>query len=301
MQPGLKTVILTIVTTMLVLLVACTPQNSQPGEMDSRALKDAIAETGYSSVSEWLDALTDEQAAMVNLAYEADVASGYASSKDEWASSKVKVRKDAAGDTVVMLPDGGQFSQATNNIGDGTSGALQPGANASSDSAGSENPDDRTAPNGAPTVDQSRSSQAASQGTMAGMLSVDSADAHPGDNDVVVNVSVKNNPGILGLDFSVSYDEGALSLIGADNGAAVKDVLSMTRSRSLASGCHFAWDGVSIAPEQVSDGSILTLHFSVSSDAQPGAYAVVLRSVSALDNNLGEIVLAVEDGGVIVG
>ncbi len=131
------------------------------------------------------------------------------------------------------------------------------------------------------------------------ILNVDTAEARIGEL-VDIPVKLEGNPGILGLEFSVSYDEGGLELVGADNGEAFKSVLSMTSSPDKSTGCKFAWDGVEVSPNDVKDGSVLVMHFKVKSDAKPGFHSVVLRNQMALNNSFDEVALTCEDGGVVV-
>lgn len=46
--------------------------------------------------------------------------------------------------------------------------------------------------------------------------------------DVVVKVNIENNPGVLGMKFSIFFDDSVLTIKSVDNGDAIKDVLTMT-------------------------------------------------------------------------
>lgn len=61
-----------------------------------------------------------------------------------------------------------------------------------------------------------------------------------------VKINIKNNPGILGMKFSVYFDEEALSINKVDNGVAFKDILTFTKSKYLVSGSNYIWDGMDI-------------------------------------------------------
>lgn len=59
---------------------------------------------------------------------------------------------------------------------------------------------------------------AGSEGTGNATISVESVSAAPGAT-VDVQISIKDNPGILGARLSVAFDDG-LTLVGASNGDA---------------------------------------------------------------------------------
>ncbi len=98
--------------------------------------------------------------------------------------------------------------------------------------------------------------------------------AKPGDTGVKLLLFVDRNPGILGMTLAVHYDMSALTLVRAENGSAVKDVLTLTKPKVFEDGCKFVWDGVDIEEYQALDGSILALTFDVAQDAKQGVYHV---------------------------
>ena len=108
---------------------------------------------------------------------------------------------------------------------------------------------------------------------------VDRVTASAGDKKVDLSVSVKNNPGILGMTLTVSYDEQNLKLLKAESGSAVNDVLTFVPAKSLKSGSSFVWYGTDLSAEQIKDGTILTLTFEVSETAK-GTLPIVLTTVS---------------------
>lgn len=80
---------------------------------------------------------------------------------------------------------------------------------------------------------------------------------------IEVTLDLQKNPGILGMVLNLEYDEDAFSLINAESGEAVADVLAFTPSGTLSSGAKFVWDGIDIAPEDIRDGRLLTLEFEI--------------------------------------
>ncbi|MBE6741412.1 MAG: hypothetical protein E7570_03825 [Ruminococcaceae bacterium] len=107
-------------------------------------------------------------------------------------------------------------------------------------------------------------------------ISAESVNAKAGET-VDVNISIENNPGILGAVLTVGYDSG-LTLVSAKSGAAFS-ALDMTKPGSFSSPCNFTWDAVDISSNDIKDGTILTLTFSVPSSAKDGdVYNVSLSS-----------------------
>lgn len=130
----------------------------------------------------------------------------------------------------------------------------------------------------------------------------DSVSANPGDTGVQVSLRVLNNPGILGMALTLNYDDESLTLTGAENGAAVKDVLSMTKPGKYVSPCNFVWDGQEIASEQIKDGEILILTFDVAESAA-GTYPIEVsyRPGGIVDNAFGALTLEIQNGEITIG
>lgn len=133
-------------------------------------------------------------------------------------------------------------------------------------------------------------------------LSVESVKASAGDKLVTVRISVKDNPGILGMRFSVSYDESVLTLMGALNGDAVSGILTLTKAKTLCSGCNFVWDGIEIDTEDVKDGTVLELQFRVSDSAAAGNYPITIRynSGDIVDNDLQKLSPYIQNGYISI-
>lgn len=133
-------------------------------------------------------------------------------------------------------------------------------------------------------------------------LSVKSVKASAGDKLVTVRISVKDNPGILGMRFSVSYDESVLTLTGALNGDAVSRILTLTKAKTLCSGCNFVWDGIEIDTEDVKDGTVLELQFRVSDSAAAGNYPITIRynSGDIVDNDLQKLSPYIQNGYISI-
>lgn len=133
------------------------------------------------------------------------------------------------------------------------------------------------------------------------VLLVGDAKAKPGD-EVTVLVLALNNPGILGMSATLSYDESAMTLVSAQNGRALSDVLDLTASGTLKNGCRFLWDGLDIADDQVKDGEVLQLAFKINDNAKGGKYPVtlILDEGGTVDRELEQLDLTVDCGYVTV-
>lgn len=132
------------------------------------------------------------------------------------------------------------------------------------------------------------------------VLSVGQVDSAPGET-VDVNLSIKNNPGVLGATLKIEYDEG-LTLVKAENGSAFSQ-LTMTLPGKLSSPCKFVWDGQEISPDKIFDGDILKLTFQVGEDVATGSKLEVKASYDdgdIIDGNLNPIELTVNNGYVSI-
>lgn len=260
---------------------------SPGGDAADRPVAEVLGEDGSGGgdgIGDWLDSLTDEQLAELDIAFDAAVEEGYQGTKEEWVSREVVAHRDSRGNVVVVLPDGGEFT-IPDDKGGGNGSSL--GGPAEGDAGETAKQD--------PSEDEGKS-------PVAGMptLTVDSVVVQEGTDEVSVPVRVEGNPGLLGLTLSVSYDESALKLVGAENGDAFDGVLTMTRSKNLTSGCLFTWDGIDLASEDIKDGEILVLRFELRKGAK-GLHAVAVRmSGNAFDRDLKETGISIEDGSVVV-
>lgn len=129
-------------------------------------------------------------------------------------------------------------------------------------------------------------------------ITVETVDANP-DSTVDVNVSIKNNPGILGATLKVSWDN-RLSLVSSQNGEAFS-ALDLTASKK--NGGNFVWYKTDIADEDIQDGVILTLTYSVPADVDEGAFlnvSVSYEDGDINDKNLESVYPTITTGGVNV-
>lgn len=127
----------------------------------------------------------------------------------------------------------------------------------------------------------------------------DNISTSAGTTNVIVKVSVKNNPGILGMLLSVEYDENVLTLTGTSNGDATDELTFQEPSR-FVSGCNFVWYGSETGT--IIDGSVLNLVFSVSGDAPAGTYPIKLTysNQDTYDGDYNPIQATVINGSITV-
>lgn len=300
-----------------------------PDENGNRPLFDVLKDNGFEgSEDDWIDYLTDEQKAAIDITFEASVTSGYQGDYEEWLAREVRARTDHKGDLVVVLPDGSEVTVPirpdvagdSTQVSAGSDSSLsrstiqidtennQPERNGNESGVSSSVPNaaaSNSSASGDDDSDETKSdepvSTEAEETASDSKLIIDDVQAKPGDRNVVVPVSIQGNPGVLGLTFALSYDETALTLKSAENGSAFDGVLSLTHSRSLGSGCVFTWDGIDVSSSDIRDGEVLNLYFDVSDNVSSGLYPLVIRGGdSAITNDMGKVALVVNNGSVRV-
>lgn len=117
---------------------------------------------------------------------------------------------------------------------------------------------------------------------------------------VEVNVTITGNPGLLGAVVNVSWDE-KLTLIKASSGSAFADLAYQEPSKFSHTGTNFVWYGLEL--ETVSDGTILTLTYQISEDAQEwDQYGIYLtcKSSDFYDQNQNTVNVSTVNGSALV-
>ena len=131
---------------------------------------------------------------------------------------------------------------------------------------------------------------------------VSTTTTYAGSTDVVVTVSIENNPGMLGMVLKLNYDDVALTLTNASKGAALYSH-ALTKPGQFVDGCNFVMDTMELEEEDYEDGVILTLKFTVSSSAPVGSYDIEIsyEPNAIKDSNYGSINnIVIENGKIIV-
>lgn len=185
---------------------------------------------------------------------------------------------------------GGGSSSSGNTSSGSSSGSSSSGSSGGNTTGDSTVGDSTTGGNG---------SSSGTTDTANVNISVDTASAKAGD-EVEVAVKVDNNPGILGMTLTLSYDDTMCSLVSVKNGEAFEGVLDLSYSKDLKSGILFLWDGVDVSDESIKDGSILVLTFKVKDDAEEGACNITVETGDIVDNNLNSISPVIKNGEISI-
>lgn len=114
---------------------------------------------------------------------------------------------------------------------------------------------------------------------------------------VNVDISIKDNPGILGAVLKLEYDSN-LTLKDIQAGDAFS-ALTLTKPGKLVSGCKLVWDGQEMFPDDIKDGIIVSLIFDVSETAEAGAELPISISFEdAVDKDLNTVEIVITDGKI---
>ena len=102
-------------------------------------------------------------------------------------------------------------------------------------------------------------------------LIVESAKAKPGDKNVEVIVKVVNNPGILGMDYDLYFDDAVMTLTDAQSELTLEGC-TYTPPAYYKNPTTFMWDFQDA--NWVEDGAVLKLYFDIADDAPAGKYEI---------------------------
>lgn len=105
-------------------------------------------------------------------------------------------------------------------------------------------------------------------------FAVETLSAAKGDQDVVVRVSLKDNPGFLTMAMDIAYDSNNMSLTKVVSGSDYSDYY-FVGPKKMQSGCTASWFLPEL-PEKVVDGNILELHFVIKENAESGSYPITI-------------------------
>ena len=122
-----------------------------------------------------------------------------------------------------------------------------------------------------------------------------------GGETFTVDIEVKDNPGILGAMLKVEYDSN-LTLKGVESGDAFSHLV-MTKAGKMQSPYQVVWDGIEMDAEDIKDGAILHMTFSVSDNVEPGevlGFSVSSDNNAFIDSNLNPIEFEIECGDITV-
>jgi hypothetical protein len=122
-------------------------------------------------------------------------------------------------------------------------------------------------------------------------LVVKGTKAKAGDKQVEVIVEVVNNPGILGMDFDLYYDDTVLTLTDAQSLLEIEGC-EYTPAAYYKNPTTFLWDFQD--PNWTQDGAVLKLCFDIAENAPAGKYEI--KIMYSYGNILGAELQAVDLG-----
>lgn len=130
-------------------------------------------------------------------------------------------------------------------------------------------------------------------------LVVNGTKANAGDKQVEVVIDVVNNPGIMGMDFDLYYDDSVLTLVDAQSLLELEGC-EFTPAAYYKNPTTFLWDFQDANWTQ--DGAVLKLHFDVAEDAPAGKYEIkiVYSYGNIFDADLQPVDLGVKNGNISI-
>lgn len=134
-----------------------------------------------------------------------------------------------------------------------------------------------------------------------GTIQVGEVYATPGSS-VDVNITLKNNPGILGMTLKVTYDESKVTLTSVENGDTLS-YMTFTKPKDLSSGCKLPWAAEVVNEEDIADGVVATLTFDVNEGTAVNDLidiAVSYEKGAIIDNDLNPLALEIVNGSIKV-
>lgn len=130
-------------------------------------------------------------------------------------------------------------------------------------------------------------------------LVVEGAKAKAGDQKVEVIINVVNNPGILGMDYDLYYDDTVMTLVDAQSVLELEGC-EYTAPAYFKSPTTFLWDFQDA--NWVDDGAFLKLYFDIADDASAGKYEIkIMYSYgNIMDADLQPIDFGVKNGNITI-
>lgn len=126
-------------------------------------------------------------------------------------------------------------------------------------------------------------------------VSVDTVQAKKGE-EVVIKISVENNPGFNYMKIKVSYDSNAMSLISANNSTTFSLFQYMTSKEITTNPYVVQWSGTS---NVAANGTLVELVFKISENASKNNYPIGIF-VEQCFNESDEKVTVISNNGVII-
>ncbi len=117
---------------------------------------------------------------------------------------------------------------------------------------------------------------------------------------VDVTVSLKNNPGVIAVKFSISYDSAKMTLTGVSNGTIFENSTFMAGKTLSAVPYTVYWEDALAEENYDADGVLVTYTFEIKDDAETGITPITLQmdNGSTFNYDMGEVAFNVVNGGV---
>ena len=112
-----------------------------------------------------------------------------------------------------------------------------------------------------------------------------------------LSILVTDNPGIIGLELTLTFDTNSLTLTSAESGAVTAG-LTFSKPDDISAGGKFLWDATDMSDKDVVDGELVKLTFDVS-NAAIGEYPLLLR-VSAYDSAIAPLSFKILNGTIVI-
>lgn len=119
---------------------------------------------------------------------------------------------------------------------------------------------------------------------------------------VAVDITLKNNPGIIGMTLKVTYDESKATLTSVENGDTLS-YMQFATPENLSSGCQLPWAAEYVQDEDIQDGVIATLTFAINQDAgvnESIGIDISYDSGAIIDNDLNPLSVEIVNGSIMV-
>ncbi|MBE6606258.1 MAG: hypothetical protein E7635_04405 [Ruminococcaceae bacterium] len=124
---------------------------------------------------------------------------------------------------------------------------------------------------------------------------VDQTQVEYGETEVIVNISISNNPGIAIVGFNVNYDNTAMTLESATLGSIFTGDLECN-----IAAVPFVFNVYTGSANKVGNGKLVTLKFKLKENCEAKTYGVTIDNVEALNIDEEELLYKVTNGSVKV-